>query len=176
MGALLKLLRELLKRKPPTRTPPRRPNDAGNSADRRGSPQPRRGTPCAGCRRPNRRHDPCRTRGNDPTKTNNSMIDPDRKPEIDAEIDEIIAGNVEKVGEHWIAPSGRRYGRHNDALHPVDGPGIVDFTRPQHQLIKELNNKGLDGSARMMERFQELGMLTPEQVEQVTEIWRRCPR
>ncbi|CTQ34807.1 hypothetical protein JAN5088_03603 [Jannaschia rubra] len=104
------------------------------------------------------------------------MADPDHKPQIDAEIDEIVAGNVEKVGEHWIAPSGRRYARHNDSLHPVDGPGIVDLSRMQHQLVKELNNKGLDGAGRMMDALRQRGILTADEVAQVVDLWNKCPR
>lgn len=104
------------------------------------------------------------------------MVDPDHRRAVDAEIDEIIAGNVEKVGEHWRAPSGRRYGRHNDALYPVDGPGIVNLSRPQHQLVKELNNKGLDGARQMADRLVEIGQMSEAEAEAVRRLWRKCPR
>lgn len=104
------------------------------------------------------------------------MVDPDHRAEVDAEINKILAGNIERTGEYWVAPSGRRYGQHNDSLHPVDGPGVVSLSRMQHQVAKELNNKGLDGAGRMMDALRERGILSSEQIEEVLELCRKCPR
>ncbi|MEL6587029.1 MAG: hypothetical protein AAFY65_15430 [Pseudomonadota bacterium] len=103
------------------------------------------------------------------------MIDPDVSDAVNGEIDDIIAGNVEKSGEVWTAPSGRRYGRHNDSLHPIDGPGIQKLSRPQHQLLKEMNNRGIDGAQRMADRLQEIGQLSADDVKAVRDLKRKCP-
>ena len=104
------------------------------------------------------------------------MVDPDIATDVGREIDDIIAGNVEKVGDTWTAPSGRSYGEHGGTLFPKNGPGITNISRPQHQVMKELNNKGLDGAQKMIDALTAKGDLSPEDVKEVTEIWKKCKK
>ena len=179
MGKLLAEIFKRLLRRPPTRgpapKPPAKPSGAKGKADRQGAAG-KKGTPCAGCNKPARRHDPCKTKGSDPKKYTNTMIDPDVSDVVSSEVNDIIAGKLEKVGEYWTAPSGRRYGQHNNSIHPVDGPGLQNITRMQHTLNKQLNDKGLDGAKKMIDTLQSKGILSKEQVDQVVNLWKKCKK
>jgi hypothetical protein len=181
MLKLLRILWEAMKRSPkrvpaPKAPPkaPSKPSTAKKKADDAGDTAKKRGVACKGCNRPNRRHDPCKAKGKDFTKDQNSMIDPDYAGVVNKEIDDIIAGGIEKQGEFWTAPSGRRYSSHDNALFPVDGPGIKNVDRMQHQVIKELNNKGLDGTKQMMEALKKKGILSEAKIKEAVNLWKKC--
>jgi hypothetical protein len=173
---MLKVVFEVLK-KVFTRTPkkvPKKPDAAKKGADEAGDAAKLRKIACKGCKRPNRRHDPCKTKGGDPSKDNNSMIDPDIADAVSGEIDDIIAGNVEKVGEFWQAASGRRYGSHADTLFPVDGPGVTNLDRLQHQYNVRLNTVGYDQANYELERRGNI--LSADKKKQVEDIWKKCKK
>jgi hypothetical protein len=44
----------------------------------------------------------------------------------------------------------------------------------QHQLIKELNNKGLDGTNQMMEALKKKGILSEEKIKEAVDLWKKC--
>ncbi|MFY1714039.1 hypothetical protein J3366_21445 [Tritonibacter mobilis] len=121
-------------------------------------------------KRPVRRHDPCKTKGKDPTKAMNSMID----PEIDVSEDlaKISRGQYEMVGED-ILVNGRTYGFHVETgtTYPKSGPGITNVDRAQHQLIKQLNTQPFENAMKFAENFPSLD---EEKIAQVLEIWRKC--
>ena len=121
-------------------------------------------------KRPVRRHDPCKTKGKDPTKAMNSMID----PEIDVSEDlaKISRGQYEMVGED-ILVNGRTYGFHVETgtTYPKSGPGITNVDRAQHQLIKQLNTQPFENAMKFAENFPGLD---EEKIAQVLEIWRKC--
>ena len=102
------------------------------------------------------------------------MVDPDVADAVNGELNDIIAGNVEKSEGVWTTASGRRFGEHGGTLFPMDGPGVTNINRMQHQLIKELNNKGLDGAKGMMDALKNKGILSDAQIKQATELWKKC--
>jgi hypothetical protein len=101
------------------------------------------------------------------------MIDPDHKDAINRDLDDIIAGKVQKAGETWTA-NGRTSGMHNGSLHPVSGPGIVDLSRPQHQLIQQLNGNSLENAKKFSEAMKKKGILDQQAIDTVMEFWRKC--
>lgn len=101
------------------------------------------------------------------------MIDPDHKDAIKRDLDDIIAGKVQKAGETWTA-NGRTYGMHNGSLHPVSGPGIVDLSRPQHQLIQQLNGNSLENAKKFSEAMKKKGILDQQAIDTVMELWRNA--
>lgn len=125
------------------------------------------------CDGPNQRHDPCKTRGKDRTKEDNTMIDPDYRDTINGDIDKIRSGRVEKVGETWTVEN-RTYMRHDNSIHPVGGSeGTVDFNRMQHQLNKQLNDS-TKLPTQFMDNLVKNGILTVAQINEVLQLWSKC--
>ncbi|WP_437838186.1 PAAR-like domain-containing protein [Sorangium sp. So ce1153] len=120
--------------------------------------------------KPNRRHDPCKTKGKDPTKEQNSMLDPD--VDVKADFDKIGKGDFVKQGDNIIV-NGRTYGYHADTgtTYPISGPGVVDMDRAQHQLLKQLNSKSLDDAMKFAANFPGLD---EAKIKQVLELWKKC--
>lgn len=127
---------------------------------------------CADCEPPNRRHDPCRTRNNDPTKENNTVWDPEISGDVRREIDMIKRGQVPRSGNSYTV-NGRTYGLHGKSLFPQSGTGFTNLNRPQHQLLKALNTNP-QNAMRMAEALRSKGILTQAQIDQVLEIQRKC--
>lgn len=152
----------------------KRPEKAREKAESDDKPVSGRKLACKGCRRINRRHDPCRAKGKSPSKAQNTMIDPDVSDSVSAEIDDIIAGNVNKVGQHWITKSGRRFAEHDGTLFPVDGPGLVNFDRLQHQYNVRLNTVGFEQANYELERRGS--PLSEEKKRQVEQLWQKCKK
>ncbi|MCK0122681.1 hypothetical protein MWU61_19190 [Loktanella sp. F6476L] len=121
-------------------------------------------------KRPVRRHDPCKTRGKDPTKAMNSMVDPDI--DLGADMDALKRGQYQLIGED-IVVNGRTYGYHPDTgtTFPKAGPGIINIDRAQHQFIKQLNGQPYENAMKFAENFPGLDS---EKIAQVLEIWRKC--
>lgn len=124
-------------------------------------------------RPPNRRHDPCRTRGGDQTKAQNTMWDPDYELMVRGEVDAIQTGKVPKVNGTWTI-NGRTYGMHGKSLHPISGPGFTNLSRMQHQVVKMLNSKGYEGGAEFAKNLMERGLLSQDELDEVLHIWRKC--
>ncbi len=192
MGGLVRALLQLLKggvRRPPVRPmppkpttppakPPAKPQQAQQKADQQGNSSQQRNNcngNCSPLKKPVRRHDPCKTKGGDPTKERNSMIDPDHRQAINSDLDNIIAGKVPKAGETWTV-GGRSYGMHNGSLHPVSGPGIVDLSRPQHQLIQQLNGNTPEKAQKFAEAMKNKGIMDQKAIDTVMELWRKCSK
>lgn len=100
------------------------------------------------------------------------MVDPDHVDSVNSELDDIIAGNVEKSGEFWKTASGRRYGAHDGTMFPVDGPGISNFDRVQHQYNVRLNTVGYEQANFELEKRGNI--LSEEKKKQVEEVWKKC--
>lgn len=166
MGALLKKLLQLLlkraTRKPPP--PPKKPpsSQPPGCTVRCKLPKP--------ARPPARRHDPCKTAGNDPTKEQNPKVDPD--VDIGSDLNSLNEGRFLRDGEDYIVGE-RRYGYHPDTgtVFPKAGRGIVNMDRAQHQLLKTLNSGSLEDA---MQFAKHLPGLSDAKVKDVLSLWRKC--
>lgn len=120
--------------------------------------------------KPGRRHDPCKTKGNDPTKEKNSMFDPD--VDVSGDIPAMNAGNFTRSGPDIIV-NGRTYEMHPESgtTFPKSGPGVVQMDRGQHQLLKQLNSGPLANAMKFAEKFPGL---TKDKVDAVMKLWRKC--
>jgi hypothetical protein len=118
-----------------------------------------------------RRHDPCRTAGNDPTKEQNSMVDPGT--DISEDLKSLNDGVFVRDGEDYVVGA-RRYGYHPDTgtVYPKSGPGIVSMSRPQHQLLKKLNSGGFEDAMQFAKHLPGLDAI---QTEEVISLWRKSP-
>ena len=121
-------------------------------------------------KKPVRRHDPCKTKGNDPTKEKNSMLDPD--VDVDADLAKISKGEFVKNGDE-IVVNGRTYGYHADTgtTFPMSGPGVVDMDRAQHQLLKQLNSQSFENAMKFASNFPGLD---GDKITQVLDLWKKC--
>lgn len=128
---------------------------------------------CATCEPPNRRHDPCRTKKNDPTKDNNTVWDPEIEQQVRNEIGKIQRGEVPKVNGDWTI-NGRTYGRHNNSIFPKNGTGFTNLSRMEHQFLKQLNGKSYADAMKAAENLKAKGILTQEQIDKVLELWKKC--
>lgn len=120
--------------------------------------------------KPNRRHDPCKTKGSDQTKEENSMFDPD--VDVSGDIPAMNAGNFTRAGED-IVVNGRTYGWHPETgtTYPKSGPGIVKMDRAQHQLLKQLNTAPFENA---MKFAKNMPGLDPKKIEAVMKLWKKC--
>lgn len=121
---------------------------------------------------PVRRHNPCKTRGKDPTKEANTMLDPD--VDISSDLDALNRGDFTREGEDYIVGQ-RRYGYHPDTgtVFPKTGPGTIQVSRAQHQLLKQLNSNSYEAAMKFAKHFPGLDQ---KDIEQVLEIWEKCKK
>ena len=169
MGAIIKLLKMIGKAvrgsggkaKPPTQPKPTPPRCTTNCA---------RLTRTAV--KPNKRHDPCKTKGNDPTKDQNSMLDP--AVDVNADMAAMNAGNFTRAGED-ILVNGRTYGWHPDTgvTFPKSGPGVVQLDRNQHQFIKMLNGGSMEDAMKFANNKPGLAGQTAK-IQAVLNLWNKC--
>jgi hypothetical protein len=167
MGKLLKeLLKRLFKSKPkkPPKPPPKKPPKAEKPGCKKNCKHPPK------IKKPARRHNPCKTKGNDPTKGENSMIDPDT--DISGDLKALESGSFTRKGEDYIV-GGRTYGMHPDTgtVYPKSGPGIVKVDRAQHQLLKKLNSGSYDDAMKFAKNMPGLDQ---KKVDDVLKLWKKC--
>lgn len=168
MGAFLKLLRKILDKMVGKKsTPPAKPQKPYSHSK---SDCTTRCRLKVQARRPAKRHNPCKTSGKDPTKSNNSMIEPD--VDISSDIKAFNSGDFIRKGEDYIVGK-RIYGMHPDtgSVFPKSGLGIVSVSRAQHQLLKALNS-GSYANAMLFAKNNP--GLTKEQIETVLQLWSKC--
>lgn len=168
MGRLIiKLLQKLFSRrkpalpKKPAKTPPRTPPKCTKSCPKT-LPKP--------AKRPARRHDPCKTAGNDPTKAENSMMDPD--VDVTADISAINRGDFVRNSPDLVVGQ-RTYGYHPETgtLYPKSGPGIIPMGREQHQFLKQLNSGTYENALKFAKNMPNMDQ---NKIEQVLKVWRKC--
>ncbi|WP_414833997.1 hypothetical protein [Afifella sp. YEN Y35] len=128
---------------------------------------------CVDCQPPQRRHDPCRTKGNDPTKENNTVWDPEIADQVRADIQMIREGRVPKMSGTWTV-NGRTYGLHGNSLHPQSGIGLTNLSRSQHKFLKMLNQKGCKGGMEFAEYLKKNGKISQEEIDSVLDLWKKC--
>lgn len=128
---------------------------------------------CADCEPPNRRHDPCRTKGKDPTKENNTVWDPEIASDVRNDINQIKGGNIPRQSGSYTV-NGRTYGTHGKALFPQSGSGFVNLNRFEHQFLKQLNSVGYDGGMKFASNLRQKGLMSQEEINRVLELWRKC--
>lgn len=86
-------------------------------------------------------------------KTGNSMFYGSREQAM-ADLAEIHEGRAMRDGEHYITSSGRRWGVHDNSIHPVSGPNIINIESPEYNLLKQAKKKGVQGVLNQLEMMQ----------------------
>lgn len=100
------------------------------------------------------------------------MVDPDA--DIAPDLKALNEGKFTRDGEDYVVGS-RRYGYHPDTgtVFPKSGPGIVDMSRAQHQLLKKLNSGSFDDAMKFAKHLPGLDTKT---TNEVLTLWRKCKK
>lgn len=122
--------------------------------------------------KPNRRHNPCITRGKDFSKKENTMFDPN--VDFSQDLIELEKGNFKFDGDNLIV-NGRTYGMHSETgtIYPISGPGLIPFDSVEHKFVKDLNTMGYEQAIR---KASFTPGMTKEKVEKVLSVWRKCKK
>jgi hypothetical protein len=98
-----------------------------------------------------------------PKKSGNTMltVTPQEAAADLAEIRKL--GDAIRTGDTFTASSGRVYGLHNDSIHPVSGPGTVDITSSEYNILVTARKKGMEKAQMSLDKMTEKGILSQEQ-------------
>lgn len=98
-----------------------------------------------------------------PKKTGNTMYTV--SPEVVArDLQEIHeAGEKVRSGEIFKTSSGRVFGIHDQSLHPISGPGTVNITSAEYNILVTAKKKGMDNARKSLEVMTGKGIFTAEQ-------------
>ncbi|GLW89555.1 hypothetical protein [Actinokineospora globicatena] len=92
---------------------------------------------------------------NGPPKDRNTVILPEARDGVRADIADIRAGKARWVGGEYITDSGRHYRvEGNGTVYPVDGPGLVHLDRQEYKALQAIikHNGDVDAAKRSVER------------------------
>ncbi|MCG7926091.1 MAG: hypothetical protein JAY67_11165 [Candidatus Thiodiazotropha taylori] len=100
-----------------------------------------------------------------PKKSGNTMIIVSPK-EAAADLSEIHKlGDEIRTGENFTVSSGRVYGVHNDSIYPVRGPGTVDITSSEYNILLTARKKGLEKAQMSLDMMANKGIFSQEQYD-----------
>jgi hypothetical protein len=105
-----------------------------------------------------------------PKKTGNTMYTV--PPEVVAkDLDEIHRiGEQIRTGESFSTSSGRTFGIHDNSLHPVSGPGTVNITSAEYNILVTARKKGMDNARKSLDMMSQKGIFTAEQKSRTSEL------
>ena len=105
-----------------------------------------------------------------PKKTGNTMytVPPDV---VAKDLDEIHRiGEQIRTGESFNTSSGRTFGIHDNSLHPVSGPGTVNITSAEYNILVTARKKGMDNARKSLDMMFQKGIFTAEQKSRTSEL------
>ncbi|MBL4900934.1 MAG: DUF637 domain-containing protein [Colwellia sp.] len=98
-----------------------------------------------------------------PKKTGNTMLTVSTK-EVAADLAEIhLLGDAIRSGETFAVSSGRVYGIHNGSVHPISGPGTVNITSPEYNILVTARKNSLENAHKSLNVMTEKGYLSAAQ-------------
>ncbi|WP_238791189.1 hypothetical protein [Snodgrassella sp. ESL0253] len=104
-----------------------------------------------------------------PKKTGNSIFTGTRAEAL-ADLAEIKSGKAVRNGELFTTSSGRVWGMHNNSVHPVSGPGVVNITSQEYKTLVQAKKHGKESAINTLNHLQQKKLLTPEQVQRTKSI------
>ncbi|MCO6527143.1 MAG: VENN motif pre-toxin domain-containing protein [Snodgrassella sp.] len=104
-----------------------------------------------------------------PKKTGNSIFTGTRAEAL-ADLAEIKSGKAVRNGELFTTSSGRVWGMHNNSVHPVSGPGVVNITSQEYKTLVQAKKHGKESVINTLNHLQQKKLLTPEQVQRTKSI------
>lgn len=105
-----------------------------------------------------------------PKKTGNTMytVSPE---EVAKDLREIHTnGESIRQGELFYTSSGRVYGLHENSIHPISGPGTVNITSAEYNILINAKKKGLDNARKTLDIMTQKGIFTLEQKTRTTQL------
>ncbi|WP_239423800.1 hypothetical protein [Snodgrassella communis] len=98
-----------------------------------------------------------------PKKTGNSIFTGTRAEAL-ADLAEIKSGKAVRNGELFTTSSGRVWGMHNNSVHPVSGPGVVNISSLEYNVLAQAKKRGKDNALNTLNHLEKNNQLTSEQV------------
>lgn len=74
-------------------------------------------------------------------------------------------GDKIRTGETFKVSSGRVYGVHNNSVHPISGPGTVDITSAEYNILVTARKKSFDKAQMSLSKMTEKGIFSQEQFD-----------
>lgn len=105
-----------------------------------------------------------------PKKTGNTMytVSPE---EVAKDLREIhMNGESIRQGEFFHTSSGRVYGLHENSIHPVSGPGTVNITSAEYNVLISAKKKGLENARKTLDIMTQKGIFTAEQKARTSQL------
>ena len=98
-----------------------------------------------------------------PKKTGNTMYTV--QPEVvGKDLQEIHqAGDKIRTGETFKTSSGRVFGIHEQSLHPISGPGTVNISSAEYNILVTAKKKGMASARQSLDVMTRKGIFTAEQ-------------
>lgn len=106
-----------------------------------------------------------------PKKTGNSLF-VGKREEVAGDLAEIRSGTAVRNGDQFTTSSGRVWGIHNSSVHPISGPGVVNVTSAEYNILVQAQKQGAERAILTMQHMAERNLLTLEQIARTTEIIR----
>jgi hypothetical protein len=104
-----------------------------------------------------------------PKATGNSLFLGSREAAM-ADLAEIQSGTAVRTGEFFETSSNRVWGTHNDSVHPVSGPDIVNVSSQEYKILVQAQKQGVEKAMLTLDKMAEKNLLTPEQVARTQKI------
>ncbi|MWP63290.1 hypothetical protein GQ593_13210, partial [Gilliamella sp. Pas-s25] len=87
-----------------------------------------------------------------------------------ADLAEIKSGVAIRDGELFTTSSGRVWGIHNNSVHPVSGPGVVNISSLEYKVLIQAKKYGKDKAIITLNHLEKKKILDPEQIKRTKAI------
>ncbi|SCC24963.1 RHS repeat-associated core domain-containing protein, partial [Gilliamella intestini] len=101
-----------------------------------------------------------------PKATGNSIFTGTRTEAL-ADLAEIKSGVAIRDGELFTTSSGRVWGIHNNSVHPVSGPGVVNISSLEYNILVQARKRGKDNALITLGHLEKNKKLSSEKIERV---------
>jgi len=105
-----------------------------------------------------------------PKKTGNTMYTV--PPEvITKDLQEIhkLGDNI-RTGETFKTSSDRVFGIHEDSIHPISGPGTINITSAEYNILVTARKKGMGNARKSLDVMTQKGIFTNEQYSRTRQL------
>jgi hypothetical protein len=104
-----------------------------------------------------------------PKKSGNSLFTIG-KDQVAKDLEEIHKlGDVIRQGDNFVTSSGRVYGFHDDIIYPISGPGIVNVTSQECNILIQFR-KNPEKAMKTLSVLEEKGILDSSKVARVRNL------
>lgn len=105
-----------------------------------------------------------------PKKTGNTMytVPPEAVAKDLKEIHEL--GERIRTGETFKTSSNRVFGMHEKSIHPVSGPGTVNITSAEYNILVTAKKKGMDNARKSLDLMTQKKIFTAEQNSRTSQL------